>query len=159
MRWTTYQSALLASSGSGLDFTAPVPPDEALALMPVQTDSFAADLWKLIHNGIDIILPDIGAAAGVCMSLVALTMLVSLLNQNGKSRDTVELAGTVAVALLVFGSSGSMIRLGAETVKQISDYGKLLLPVLTAAMAVESLLKHCVRSQSITLRSWKVSPI
>lgn len=128
---------LLTSPGNGIDFTAPLPPDEALALMPVQTDSFSSDLWKLVRNALDLVLPEIGTAAGVCMSLVAISMLVSILRHETKSSKAVVFAGSVATSLLLFGSAGTMIQLGAETVRQISNYGKLLLPVLTAAMAAE----------------------
>ena len=123
---------------SAMDFTAPEVPDSAQALMPVQTDSFGQGLIKILKEALFAMQPEIASAAGVCLSLVALVMLVSILRQmSEKSEKSIVIAGTVAVGVLLLRQSNTMIRLGAQTVRELSDYGKLLLPVLTAAMAAE----------------------
>ena len=65
-------------------------------------------------------------------------MLVSVLNQlPGKRISTVEFAGVLAVAGLLLQQTNSMIDMAAATVVELSEYGKLLLPVMTAAMAAQ----------------------
>ena len=48
-----------------------------------------------------------------------------------------ELAAVGAVATMLLESTHSLIRLGMETVQELSQYGKLLLPVMTAALAAQ----------------------
>ena len=126
-------TALLSDS----QFVPPTPPEAAQALMPVTTDSFGSDLWKLILNAISAVQPELYAAAGICVSLVAVSMMVSLVNHSERSRRAVAICGSAAAAVMLFGTSHVLIRLAAETVTEISAYGKLLLPVLTAAMAAQ----------------------
>ena len=71
--------------------------------------------------------------------LLVLVMLVSLLQSfSGQAKQATALAGAVAVASILLLRSDSLIHLGADTVRQLSEYGKLLLPVMTAAMASNS---------------------
>ena len=46
-------------------------------------------------------------------------------------------SGTIAIVTVLLTNTNSMIRLGTETVQQLSDYGKLLFPVMTTAMAAQ----------------------
>ena len=45
--------------------------------------------------------------------------------------------GTVAISLTLLQSTDTLINLAIDTVRQLSDYGKLLLPVMTGALASE----------------------
>ena len=45
--------------------------------------------------------------------------------------------GTIGVAMILLQPTKSMIQLGVETVQEISQYGKLLLPVMTGALAAQ----------------------
>lgn len=129
---------LLATSVSATDFTAPPAPDDVIDLMPVERESFGEGLWKVITSAIGDLQPNIAEAARVCLSLVAVVVLTSVLRQlPGESLQVVELAGCVAAATLLFSSANSMISLGIDTVTRLSDYGKLLIPVMTAAMAAQ----------------------
>ena len=47
------------------------------------------------------------------------------------------LVGVVAASALLLSSTGAMIRLGEQTVTDISEYQKLLLPAMTAALAAQ----------------------
>lgn len=130
--------AALSLPVSAMEFTAPQAPEDVQELMPVDTESFAEGLWKVIKSALAKLQPDIADAAQVCLSLVAVVMLVSILRQlPGGSVQVVELAGMLTVAALLLTRTNSMIRLGTETVTQLSEYGKLLLPVMTAAMAAQ----------------------
>lgn len=128
--------AALVMPVSALDYTAPEAPEDAQELLPVETSSFGADLWKVIRSAIGKLRPEIAEAAGICLTLICLVMLISLLNTlPGKARKVVELTGVLAVAVLLLQRTSAMIRLGTDTVTELSEYGKLLLPVMTAALA------------------------
>ena len=40
------------------EFIPPTPPDAALELMPVTTESFGRDLWKLVLNALTAVQPE-----------------------------------------------------------------------------------------------------
>ena len=48
-----------------------------------------------------------------------------------------ELAATLGIAGILLYQTGSLIRLSAQTVTELSEYGKMLLPVMTAALAAQ----------------------
>lgn len=130
--------AALIMPVSAMEFTPPEAPDAAQELMPVQTADFGQDLLMIVKNAISVLVPDLMEAALVCLSLIALVMLVSVLRRiSDRAERSVVIAGVVAVGAILLKESNTLIHLGAETVAQLSEYGKLLLPVLTAAMAAE----------------------
>lgn len=123
---------------SAAEYTAPEAPDQAQDLMPVETSSFGKDLWIIVKRAIGKLQPDITASAKLCISLVVVVMSVSFLNtMPGKTVAVAELVGVLAVSSLLLQQAGSMIRMGADTVIQLSEYGKMLLPVMTAALAAQ----------------------
>lgn len=123
---------------SAMEFTAPEAPESAKEYMPNESASFAKDLWYIIKKAISEFYPSLSEAAGVCVSILAVVMLVSVLQGlTGMSTRTVELLSTIAVSTALLSSSNALIHLGVQTVEGISEYGKLLLPVLTASLAAE----------------------
>lgn len=130
--------AVLAVPVSALSYTAPEAPDDVIDLMPVEKESFGEGLWKVLTSAIGTLQPELKEAAGVCLSVIAVVVLISVLRQlPGGSVQVVELVGCLAVAGLLLTRTNSMISLGVDTVERLSDYGKLLLPVMTAAMAAQ----------------------
>ena len=129
---------LLVQPVSALELTAPDAPEDAEGLMPVQTESFAEGLWEIIKDAIKLLEPELAKAGTLCISLVATVLLVALLQglSDGINR-TLELGAALAIGALLLHSTRSMIQLGTETVNELSDYGKLLLPVMTAALAAQ----------------------
>lgn len=121
-----------------MDYTAPEVPDSAQDLMPAETESFSKGLWEILKEAVQLLEPELAQATKVCIALVAIVMLSSVLQMlPGNMTGIVELTGTVAVAAVLLRQTTSMINLGADTVAQLSEYGKLLLPVMTAAMAAQ----------------------
>ena len=126
----------LAVPASALDYTAPEAPDDALELIPEESDSFSKDLWTVILRAFEKLQPAIPEAVGVCFSLLATVMLLSILKTTpGKWTGTADLAGVLGAAVILLQTTGSMIALASETVTELSEYGKLLLPVMAAALA------------------------
>ena len=123
---------------SAMEFTAPTVPEDVEELMPAEQDTFAAGLWKVLTRAVGALQPKTAEAARLCVSLIAIAILTAMLRQlPGGSNHLVELVGCIAVACLLLSRTDTMIRLGSETVARISDYGRLLLPVLTGAMAAQ----------------------
>ena len=129
---------VLAMPVSAMDFTPPSAPSDVQELMPAETESFAQGLWTVIKAGIEKFAPELTAAAGSCMALTAVVMLASVMNtMPGNSRKVVRFVTTLALATILLGQANAMVNLCAETVRKITDYAKLLLPVLTAALAAQ----------------------
>lgn len=120
----------------GLDLTAPAVPEQGSGYMPRDPMDFGAGLLELAGQVLGTLRPDLREAAGVCLSLCAGVLLISIVNAiSDRARKTVELAGTAAISASLLLSTNSMILLGSRTITDMSEYGKLLLPVMTAAMA------------------------
>lgn len=122
----------------GLDLSAPPVSGEAGDWMPSEVTSFGDDLWTLFKRALKASEPEIAGAAALCLSVTAIAMLTGILQKMpGKSAFAVEIAGVVAVALVLMNETKSLIQCAADTVSQLSEYGKLLLPVMTAGLAAQ----------------------
>ncbi len=106
--------------------------------MPSATDDFSAGLFQVFRDGVSHILPDVREASKVCLGLLAAVLLTGIVGSiHGSSASTTDLVGTAAISMLLLQSTGSMINLAVNTVTEIGEYGKLLLPVMTTAMAAQ----------------------
>lgn len=129
---------LLAVPVSGAELTAPEVPDSGRMYMPSATEDFGAGLLEIIKHGISFLRPDLKEASKVCVGILACVMLVSILKSfPGNASKTVDFASIAAISLILMESTDSMINLGAKTVEEIGEYGKLLLPVMTGALAAQ----------------------
>ena len=116
----------------------PTVPDVGKALMPTETDSLGDGLWELVRNALAGLHPDLNEAAGVCFGILAVVLLVAILKLlPGEGERIADFVGAVGISALLLQSSNSLISLGMATVEQISQYGKLLLPVMTSALAAQ----------------------
>ena len=123
---------------SAMEFEAPAVPDAGSAYMPQQTESFGKDLWYIIKSAIYDIRPEIAQAAGLCLSVIGIVLLASLLSGISKrTQQMTEFTAIICISVLLLQTTDALINLGAETVTQIGEYGKLLMPVMTAAMAAQ----------------------
>lgn len=121
---------------SATGIVAPEVPEDGEQLFPSQQEDFGDGLWHIITEAFRQGRPEFSTSVKLCMSAIVTTLILSLLRSyDGKSKPIVELSGVLAVSAIFLGSANSMIEMGTETVWQISQYGKLLLPVMTAALA------------------------
>ena len=120
-----------------MDFEAPQPPREAAPVMPREADSFGEGLIRVLAAAMETLSPALAEGAKNCLRLLGVLLLAALTKQlaPGLSDRATELAAAAAVAAILLEPSASMIRLGVETVTQLRDYGKLLLPVMASALA------------------------
>lgn len=120
------------------EITAPEAPDDVLDMMPQDQESFGQGIWYVIKTGLEEVRPDIAESLEVCLRVFAAALLLSLLrSMQAQSKPVFELIGVVGIACILLEPANSLIHLGADTVRQISEYGKLLLPVMTTALAAQ----------------------
>ena len=128
----------LATPASALEITAPEVPQSGAEWMPENTESFGAGVLELLRSVVKQIHPDLAEASKVSLSVISAVMIVALLRTfSGNVKTAAEMAGSTAIAAVLLLSTNSMIHLGTETIRELSDYGKLLYPVMTAAMAAQ----------------------
>lgn len=107
-------------------------------MMPRDTDSFGQGLQEMLQSLLGKVRPDLAEASRVSLGVTAVVMLVSVLKSfPGALQQAVDMAGTAAIVSVLLSGTNSMILLGAQTIRQLSDYGKLLFPVMTTAMAAQ----------------------
>lgn len=131
---TLLVTLLIPVSASGI--VAPSAPDDVQQLMPPEDSPFGDKMLYLIKEAASRAQPAVASGIKICLRVIASVIFMAVLqNFHGKSKQLVEIACVVAVSCILMGSTNSMILLGTDTVSQISQYGKLLLPVLCAALA------------------------
>lgn len=129
---------LIVAPANAMEFTAPVVPDSGREILKDEPETFAEGLWKVVSEGAKLVQPALAEASGVSLSLIAVVLLLSLVQgMPGTSDKVLQLVGAMTIAALLLRPSGSLIKLGVQTVTELSDYGKLLLPVMTAALAAQ----------------------
>lgn len=120
------------------ELTAPTVTGEAASLMPEETADFSTALQELFSNVLGMLRPDLKEAVAICMGLMAAVLLISIVQGLGeRTKKSVNLAGAAAISASMLMSANSMIALGSDTVRELCDYGKLLLPVMTGALAAQ----------------------
>lgn len=129
---------VLALPVSALDISAPEVPQTGEIYMPEDTDSFSDGIWYILKTALFKLQPSITEACGTCASLIAAVLLVSVVTGfSGPTKHVVELAGTIAVGILLIKPANSLLRLGISTIETLAEYSKLLLPVMTTAVAAQ----------------------
>lgn len=120
------------------EISPPVVPRDGEVYMPPQTESFSDGLLYILKIAIENFAPQFKEASGVCLSIIAVVLLVALLRDFSKeSQKPIILAAVVGISALLLSGSNSLINLSLETVTTLSDYGKLLFPVMATALAAQ----------------------
>ena len=123
---------------SAQDYTAPEAPADAQALLPEDRDSFAEGLWYVIRSAFSMLQPTLAESGRTSFCVIAAALLLSVLqNSTESAAEAVRMAGVVCISALLLQPVDTWIAAAADTVRQISSYGKLLLPVITAALAAQ----------------------
>lgn len=129
---------LLPVQAQALALTAPEVPEHAASWMPEEPQNLREGIRTVLQKAILLLRPDLKEAGRICLGITAAVMTVSVLRTvPGNVEKTADLVGAVAVSTVLLTSAGSLINLGISTVRQISEYGRLLLPVLAAALAAQ----------------------
>lgn len=130
--------AMLATPVRALDLEAPAVPQDASRFMPESTESLGEALLEVIRDALLYLNPNLKEACRGCLGILAAVMIVSVVRTfPGAPQRAADLAGTALMGILFLQSANSMVNLAARTVAQISEYGKLLLPVMSTALAAQ----------------------
>lgn len=128
----------LAVNVSATAYSAPEVPDSGQQFMPAETESFAEGLWFIIKSALSEIQPNIVETSQVCLSIIVSVMLISLLKIFSESTNRIiELITVIAISTVLLKPANILIGLGMKTVQELCEYGKLLLPVMTASLAAQ----------------------
>ncbi len=128
----------LAVPVSAQDYTTPPEPDSVAGLLPEDRDSFGEGLRYVLRSALATLQPRLNACLGISAAVMGSALLISVIaTQQTKAKETVLLVGTVGIACLLLSPADTLVVTAADTVDQISAYGRLLLPVLTAALAAQ----------------------
>lgn len=129
---------ILTTTDFSGQFSAPPTPEVAEKFLPKETESFSDGLFYIIKSAVLQLNPAVAQAAGICLSLIAVILLVAVLeNYSGASKQVVQIVSVVTVATILIRPSNALVTMGIETVQELSEYGKLLLPVMTGALAAQ----------------------
>ena len=129
---------LCSSTVCAMEISAPTAPEDAQALLPHETTTFGEDLWYITKKAVSTLRPELAEAAVSCVCLIGICLLVSIVSGYVKSGcRTTEMVGTISVGLVLLKPTGTFIQLGVETITKLCEYGKLLLPAMTTALAAE----------------------
>lgn len=120
------------------EIQAPEAPINAQEIMPDEPETFAQGLIWVIQQAINIIYPSMAEALRLCSCIIAIVILVSIVKMiPGSSQLVINIAGVLSISLLLLNPSKTLIHLGVDTVNQLQEYSKLLLPVMTTALAMQ----------------------
>lgn len=121
-----------------LDLTAPEVPRQAENYMPEDPEDFGSGFAELVGKTLGALRPDLKEAGRICLGLTATVLLISILHTvSDRTKQAANLAGSAAIAASLLLSTNSHLTLAAQTITEMSEYGKLLLPVMAAAMAAQ----------------------
>ena len=115
---------------------APEVPGDVSDLMPPKQESFGEGLWYVIRSAVEKVNPDIAQAGSACVTVMVAALITGVLSGfSGAHKSVTQLAGTAVISVTLLSGTKALIFEGIQTINQISEYGKLLLPVMTAALA------------------------
>lgn len=128
----------LSIHARAVEMTAPEVPSEGAAFMPDQTQHFGDAVMEILEDAVCYFMPDLREAAVSCGGVLAVVLALSLVTFfPGHRQGITELVGTIMTGTLLLRPANALIRLGVDTVTQLSEYGKLLLPVMAGALAAQ----------------------
>lgn len=128
----------LALPASAAEITAPEAPGSASDLMPDRATTFGEGLLEILHDAVGALRPDLAEASAVCLSLLVIVLLISIVkNFPGYSGKITDFVGAVGISSVLLHSTNSLVHLGTDSISELSEYGKLLLPVMTSALAAQ----------------------
>ena len=120
------------------EFSAPTAPESAQPYMPYQNETFADGLWYILKQAISAFLPELADGSAICLCVIAIVLLVGIVGSFSESLSCIlRLIVSVAIGMALLEPTNSLIGLGTMAVKELSEYGKLMIPVMTAAIAAQ----------------------
>ena len=123
---------------SAMEFNAPQVPQMGEEAMPSAYDTFAEGLWFVIRTALGKLLPSFASASATCLSLVAVALLTNLVTGFSSGQEKIiRLVGAIMVGCLMLRQTDTFVQLSREVITELSNYGKLLLPVMATALSAQ----------------------
>ena len=111
---------------------------EGIDLAQGASYDFLDEFWNLMEAALIQSQPDLEEAAQVSSKVLATAIVLALLTILWKGpAASIDIATTAVITVILFQGTNSMLVLAKDTVQQMSQYGKLLLPVMTGALAAQ----------------------
>ena len=121
-----------------IELTVPEVPISASDFMPPEPGNLQEGILYVLKAALSRLRPDLKEAAGICIGIFCAVAISSIIRPvNSRMEKVTDLTTTVAVVTMFLSSAGALINMGAATVTEVSEYGKLLLPVLGTALAAQ----------------------
>ncbi len=123
-----------------------IDPDEGLPTDAVNSigsyddfslSSFADALFRLLRDTVSGLGGSLKEGILCCGAILAAVLLCGITESSEHAAKLSGIVGALAITAICSGSLSSMVMLGTQTVRQINDYGLLLLPGMSA-LAVAS---------------------
>ena len=139
MRLATIIALILSiiMSAAASEISPPPVPEAGERLMP-EADSFGEGLIQILEDIIPLVRPDLHEASKVCIGLLGTVLLASLIQSTSEQiRETINIAVAAGISSAMLLNVKSLIHLAGDTITEMTEYGKLLLPVMTTALAAQ----------------------
>lgn len=121
-----------------MEIAPPEVPEEGEYYMPEDTQSFAQAFTYVILTAFKHISPDLVSTLKSCVSLLfAMIFLTLVQNIANKIPEALHLIGSLLMGTLMLSPSKTLIQEGIQAITQMTEYAKLLLPVMTSALAAQ----------------------
>ena len=128
----------LAVPSAAVEISAPEVPRSGQERMPENTESFGDAFIEMIQKSNGLFQTELKNARYLCSEILFVTMFISILSIVAeKLSGTISIAGTVLISSMIFQDTNAMIICASDAVWEICEYGKLLCPVLTTALAAQ----------------------
>lgn len=128
--------SLMALPVHAVSLELPNTPESAEPYLPESGGDFLDGLLEIGRNVLSTLMPGLREAATTCLGILAVVIICGLfktsLHEDGINATGI--LGVAVISLLLLRSTGTFVRLGEETVTELSSYGQTLLPVMSTAM-------------------------
>lgn len=128
----------LAIPTTAQELLVPSVPESGAELMPDETENFGIGLLEIAEKCLNLMYPSLKGACQASAEILCTALLISLLSVIvGKNSMIVSIAGVTAISAMLFQNTNFMIGYALNTLQEICEYGKLLCPVMTTALAAQ----------------------
>ena len=117
----------------GEAFTPPSVPEEIEGRMPESQDDFGQGIRSMLHKILPEAMTEFRQALKTGLSVFCCSLLTAIMLGAGCSAAVAEAVGAVCISAMMLQSSGALVGLAVQTVSEVSEYSKLLFPVMAAA--------------------------
>ena len=117
----------------GEAFTPPSIPAEIEEWMPKSQDDFGQGILSMLQKILPEAVIAFRQALKAGLAVFCCSLLTAIMLSAGCPASAVEAAGAVCISAMMLQNSRALIGLAVQTVSEVSEYSKLLFPVMAAA--------------------------